>query len=550
LRSSSPREKLPGGGATDMASDLLPLLGGIGLFLFGMQTMTVALRDLASQRARAVLARFTRTPLTGAITGAATTAAIQSSSATVMTIIGFVGAGLMTFPQALGVIFGANVGTTVTGWMVAILGLKLDLGAISLPLLLVAALVATLATGRAALAGRALAGFSLVFLGLGLMQAGTAALDPLLGRATSLHEGPGGLLLLVLVGVAVTAIVQSSSAGVAATLVLVNDGSLALVAAAALVIGMDLGTTLKSLVATLGGSVAMRRTAVAHVGYNLATALFALPLLALVPLLGRIAGDAPTALVIFHTAFNLVGVAVLLPLANVFSQLVERLVPERAGALPEPPDASLKAEPAAAVDAARVTAGGLAAAVARSLGQRLGGRWAAPDPAPDPAAVHHALDGLEAFLLDLALPSADPSLKMRYGALLHMVDHLQRLTHREGQEARLALASAEPLLARPVRLLRLSLEATEAGPMDAAFAARMARVHALIAGRSGRMRRAVLLREHVGLVPVAAIFETTDALRWLERVAFHLERIAHYAAIATGEGAEAAPPVKDLRRGP
>jgi phosphate:Na+ symporter len=529
-----------------MAGDLLPLLGGIGLFLFGMQTMTTALRDLASRRARALLARFTRTPFTGFLSGAATTAAIQSSSATVMTTIGFVGAGLMTFPQALGVIFGANVGTTVTGWMVAILGLKLDLGAISLPMLLVAALAATLAPGRMAQAGRALAGFSLVFLGLDLMQEGTAALEPLLGRVAGLNEGPGGLLLLVLAGVAVTAIVQSSSAGVAATLVLVNEGSLALVAAAALVIGMDLGTTLKSLVATLGGSVAMRRTAVAHVGYNVATALVALPLLALVPWLGQVVGDVPTALVIFHTAFNLVGVALLLPVADRYARLIERLVPERAGALPEPPDAALRAEPAAAVDAARVTAGRLAQAVTGRFAQRLGGRSAAPDP----AAVHTALDGLEAFLLDLSLPPADPRLKMRYAALLHMVDHLHRLVHREGQESRLSLVCSEPLLARPARLLGLALEVARDGPMDAVLAGRMARVHALIAGRSGRLRRAVLLREHVGLAPVSAVFEITDALRWLERVAFHVARIAHYAAEAAGEGPETAAPFRGSRREP
>ncbi len=524
-----------------MAGDILSLLGGIGLFLFGMQTMTAALRDLASRRAREMLARFTRTPFTGFLTGAATTAVIQSSSATVMTTIGFVGAGLMTFPQALGVIFGANVGTTVTGWMVAILGLKLDLGAISLPLLLVAALASTLAPGRAAQAGRALAGFSLVFLGLDLMQAGTVALEPLLGRATRLHEGPGGILLLVLAGAAVTAIVQSSSAGVAATLVLLNDGLLSLVAAAALVIGMDLGTTLKSLVATIGGSVAMRRTAVAHVGYNIVTAMVALPLLGLVPLVGQAVGDAPTTLVLFHTLFNLVGVALLLPVAPRCARLIERLVPDRRGALPEPPDASLKAEPAAAVDAARVNAGRLAEAVTGSLARQLAGQPAAPVSAE----VHRALDGLEAFLLDLSLPAADPALKSRYTALLHMLDHLHRLQHREGQELRLARVHIEPLLARPSRLLRLALDAARAGPMGAALAGRMRRVHTLVAGRSDRLRRAVLLREHVGLVPVSAVFEITDALRWLERVAFHLERITHYAAIAAGEGAETAPAVTD-----
>jgi phosphate:Na+ symporter len=529
-----------------MAGDLLSLLGGIGLFLFGMQTMTAALRDLAGRRTRAVIARFTKTPFTGFLTGAATTAAVQSSSATIMTTIGFVGAGLMTFPQALGVIFGANVGSTATGWMVAILGLKLDLGTISLPLLFVASLAASLGRGRWAVVARAVAGFSLVFLGLDFMQRGTGAVAPLLELAPGLGEGPGGLFLLILAGFAVTAVIQSSGAGVAAALVLLNDGLLSLVAAGALVIGMDLGTTLKSVVATLGGSTGMRRTAVAHVGYNLVTALLALPLLAALPLISRVlGGDEPTALVVFHTLFNLSGVIVFLPFADRCARLIERLVPARGGMLPEPLDAALLAEPDAAVEAARVSAGRLAGSVAESFSTGLRGETASPAPSE----IHPAIDDLETFLLDLSLPSADPALKARYAALLHMADHLHRAVHREEQEPRLAAVRTEPLLSRPARLLALALDAVRRGPLDAALAARMSRVHALMAGRSGRLRRGVLLREHAGLVAPSSVFEITDALRWLERVAFHLERIAHYAAVA-GNGVGEDPAVRETRREP
>jgi phosphate:Na+ symporter len=431
--------------------------------------------------------------------------------------------------------------------MVAILGLKFDLGAISLPLVLVGSLAATLARGRWATAGRALAGFALVFLGLDLMQTGTAALGPLLGLAPALGEGPAGLLALVAVGAVVTAIVQSSGAGVAATLVLLDGGMIGLVPAAALVIGMDLGTTVKSVVATVGGSTAMRRTAVAHVTYNLATALVAFPFLAAVPILSRLlGGDDTTALVLFQTLFNLSGVVLLLPFADRFARLVERLVPARAGVLPEALDAGLRAEPAAAVDAARVSAGRITSAVTGSLAARLRGQPAVPGPEE----IHRALDELEDFLLGLSLPPSDPALKSRYAALLHMVDHLHRSVHREEQEPRLAAVRTERLLARPARLLRLALDAACAGPMDAALAARMRRVHALMSGRSGRLRRGVLLREHAGLVAPSAVFEITDALRWLERVAFHLERIVWYAAVAAGEGAETAPPPTGSRREP
>jgi phosphate:Na+ symporter len=524
----------------------LLLLGGIGLFLFGMQTMTAALRELASRRARLLIARFTRTPFTGFLAGAATTAVIQSSSATVMTTIGFVGAGLMTFPQAIGVIFGANVGTTVTGWMVAVLGLKLDLGTISLPLLFAASLATALAPGRWALVGRALAGFSLVFLGLQLMQRGTPILEPLLSQVALDVPGLGGLLVLVAAGFAVTAVIQSSSAGVAATLVLLDDGLLSLVGAAALVIGMDLGTTLKSLLATLGGSTQMRRTAVAHVGYNVVTALLAVPLLVTLPVLARTFGDEPTALVAFHTLFNLSGVILLLPFAGRAARLVERLVPAHGGLLPEPLDARLRAEPGAAVDAARVHAMRLASVVAGTLSDRLAGQRAVP--AADE--VHRALDDFEAFLLDLALPIDQPALKARYAALLHLVDHLHRAVHREEQDSRVETIRSEALLSRPARLLSLALRATRSGTFDADFARRTDRIRALIARRSSRLRRGVLLREHAGLVTPSAVFEITDALRWLERVAVHLERIAHYVALAAGDGVAGQSEVRGSRREP
>ena len=163
-----------------MSSEILALMGGVGLFLVGMEIMTEALRALASRHLRAFLARFTTSPLTGALTGAASTAVIQSSSATMVTVIGFVGAGLMTFPQALGVIYGANVGTTFTGWIVAMLGLKLSLGTIAQPVLLASVLASLLSTRRASRIARAVAGFSLIFIGLDIMKDAVAGFEDVL----------------------------------------------------------------------------------------------------------------------------------------------------------------------------------------------------------------------------------------------------------------------------------------------------------------------------------------------------------------------------------
>ena len=514
-----------------MWSELLPLLGGIGLFLFGMQEMTAALGQLASRRARAVLARFTTTPLTGALTGAATTAVLQSSSATVMTVIGFVGAGLISFPQAIGVVFGANIGTTVTGWMVVILGLKLKLGVLALPLLFGASLLVLLGRGRAAQGGRGLAGFALIFLGLDMMQGGMDAIAPLLSSLPG-AEGTGGRLALVLIGAAVTAVVQSSSVAVAATLVLLSGGAIGLVQAAALVIGMDIGTTLKSLLATLGGARDMRRTAWAHVGYNLVTGVAAFLLLGLVPGLGQaLGGDAPTALVVFHTGFNLSGVLLMLPVVRPFARLIVRLVPGEAGPLPEALDRRLLADPDAALDAARAAAGTIAAAIFRALAARLAGGGA---PVTDPG-YRLAIEDLEDFTA--RIPIADPAEgpRQRRAALMHLIDHLYRLLHRAGQERRFPPLWSEPSLRRPARAFAAALRRGADAPSDAGMAARLVRLHGLGAGRMARLRRLVLFRERTGQASPADVFALTDALRWLERSLHHAQRIVHYGAVAAQE---------------
>lgn len=152
------------------------LLGGIGLFLLGMTLLTDGLKVLAGDALRRVLARFTGGPTRAMLSGAALTALIQSSSATTLATIGFVSAGLLTFQQAVGLVFGANLGTTSTAWLVSLLGLKLSVSAVALPLVGVGALARLLARDRWAAAGTALSGFGLVFVGIDTLQAGMADL--------------------------------------------------------------------------------------------------------------------------------------------------------------------------------------------------------------------------------------------------------------------------------------------------------------------------------------------------------------------------------------
>jgi phosphate:Na+ symporter len=530
-----------------MTTDLLTLLGGIGLFLFGMQTMTAALRELGSDRMRELLAGFTRTPLSGAVTGALTTAAIQSSSATMVMTVGFVGAGLLAFPQALGILYGAGVGTTATGWIVLILGFKLQLGTVALPLLFAASLLALLGRGQTARAARGLAGFALIFIGLDMMQAAMAGYQ---GQVTpDSFPAPDlvGRLLLAGIGVAVTMVTQSSSAGVAAVLVLLSGQAVGFEQAAALVVGMHVGTTFTALLAAMGGNRAVQQTAVANVLYHLASGVFALVLIdafAALAEAGVTGGDLQLALVLFHTGFNVVGAAVALPLTPAFAALIQRLLPEREEAPPSARlDRRLLSDSGAALDIAgrvlREVADELFVALARAL------RPAAPS-APLAAACARAagdLAALQDFLARIQLAEDRSADLERLNAQLQELDHLRRLQYRCTQAARLRGAVREARLGRAVALLRGVLARHVAGTeAPDVLDARLGRLEARLERTEARVRHSVLRHPpHVLGMTVAEVMQLSDAIRWLRRTTHHVARILHYQGLAWRPPERAAP---------
>ena len=347
-----------------MTAKILGVLGGLGLFLVGMTMLTDGLRALAGNSLRRALARYTTSPLSGAASGAVATALIQSSSATTLIAIGFVGAGLMSFPQALGVLFGANIGTTATGWLVALLGFKLQLDTVLVPAVFAGILLRLVGPDRLKNAGWALAGFGIMFAGIAAMQQAMAGFEGFVTPQSFPPDTVWGRLQLVAIGVVVTVITQSSSAGVAAALVALSAGAISFPQAAALVIGMGVGTTFTAAMAAFGGSTAMRRTGYAHIVYSGMTAIAAFALLPLYTALVEryvINGghtNAQLTLVAFHTGFNMLAAAVMLGFTRPFARLIERLVPERGPPLVGNLDPLLLKEPAAAVDAAVVSIGG------------------------------------------------------------------------------------------------------------------------------------------------------------------------------------------------
>ena len=440
-------------------STTISILGGVGLFLLGMTVMTDGLKALAGSSLRTVLARAAATPMRGALWGAIATLIVQSSSATTMTTIGLVSAGLLTFPQGLGLVFGANVGTTGTGWLVALIGVRVSLTAAALPMIFVGALVKLLGRGRLSASGAALAGFGLVLFGLTTLQQGMGGLAERLHPADlpAVLAGPGagwfagmiGVLTLVLVGLAMTAVMQSSTAAIAITMSAHYAGAVGLDQACALIIGQNIGTATSSAMAAIGASTTAKRLAVAYVFFKLIAAVIALALFPIVtPLLVRASNtiDGVTLLAGYHTAYNVIGVAVLLPLIDKFTRFVERMLPERGSVLTRCLDPSALATPIAAEEAVRRTVARALGAACTSIGGALQAGEAGGRLDKDAPSIRQAGDALrqaQVFMSDVDGPPETEDEQHRLTSTLHALDHASRLAETASSGLELEKTNAE-----------------------------------------------------------------------------------------------------------
>ena len=512
-------------------SAVLVAAGGLGLFMLGMLIMTEGLKGLAGNHMRRWLARHTSTPATGAISGALTTALIQSSSATTVMAVGFVGAGLLTFPQSLGVIFGANIGTTITGWIVAIGGFKLDLGYTSLPLLLIGVMLRMFAGGRTAHVGWALAGFSLLFVGIATIQDGLA---PFQGMVTPDDFPPDtyfGRFLLVLIGIGITLVTQSSSAGVATALVALSTGAISFPQAAALVIGMDVGTTFTAVLATVGGSTAMRQTGYAHMIYNFMTGIVAFLLLGpatevIGMMLDSGRGDAQIGLVAFHSFFNFLGVLLILPLTGAFARLITRLVPEEGAALTERLDKRLLSNLDAASDATIATLRDMARATLTLLKWQITAERPVHLQREELNRLLFALDQTQQYVGKMqALPESNIEAYQRLDHALHSLDHLGRLLHRCSQWDRIETLPTDRRLTRLSRLLVTEIEKLDASGDWHRATDRFDRLREIFRRQRRSYRANIVARASRSGGEPTKTLEKLDSLRWLHRVSYHSWRI-------------------------
>ena len=323
--------------------NILSLLGSLGLFLYGMKTMSEGLEKFAGERLRNILAAMTKNRFMGVVTGIAVTALIQSSSATTVMVVSFVNAGLMSLQQAIGVIMGANVGTTVTAWIISAIGFKVNIVALALPLLAVGIPLIFSSISKRKSVGEFIFGFAFLFMGLNYLQTSASELN--IGQlvATMLADVAGGgfltVILFVVVGALVTMLVQASAATMAITLMLfdMQIPGFGLEQAAALAMGQNIGTTITAFIASLTGNTQARRAALAHMFFNVFGVFVVLTMF--YPFCNAVSwfvdnvlmagGNNLFKLSTFHTAFNIFNTLLLIGVVKQIEQFGCKLLPSR-----------------------------------------------------------------------------------------------------------------------------------------------------------------------------------------------------------------------------
>lgn len=528
--------------------DGLTALGGLCLFLFGMQIMAEALQRRAGGRLEGLLRRMTRSRWAGFFTGLAVTAAVQSSSAAMVMVVGFVNSGMLTLRQAVGVIMGTNVGTTVTPWLLSLGGLegggvlgRLLRPAGFVPLLSLWGIAAYLAgKGSRRDTGQALLGFAVLMQGMEIMTAAVSGLARAEGFR-QLFTAFGSPMLGVLAGAVLTAVIQSSSASVGILQALAASGQVTVGAAIPIVMGQNIGTCVTAMLSSVGASRSARRAALVHLLFNLAGAGIWLGVFWLVKALAApaILDRAVTlpGVAVIHTAFNLLCTAALFPAAGLLERAVLRLLPGEDEA-PAEPDPRLLAAPAAALERCRELTLEMADLARDNLRRGIQALTEVhPDAARELRRQEEQIDRLEdtlgTFLVRLGGRTLTRRDSARAAELLMLIGDLERL----GDHAMNLLESGEELRDRKIELppedrrqLRVLTEAVEeiADLALAAFrredAAALGQVEALeqvIDGLRQRLRARRIRETQPGEGAMELSFVWSDVLTDLERAADH-----------------------------
>jgi len=326
--------------------DFLKLVGSLGMFLYGMKIMGEALQRLSGDKMRSILSAMTANRFLGVFTGFLVTAIIQSSSATTVMVVSFVNAGLISLVESIGVIMGANIGTTVTGWMISLLGFKVSISDYVLPLLGIGLpLVFSKVTRRRSL-GEIMIGFALLFLGLDYLKASVPDINSnpeiLEFLKNYTQWGYGSIILFMFFCTLLTIVIQSSSATMALTFVMCNQGWISFELAAAMVLGENIGTTITANLAATVANLSAKRAAMAHLVFNLIGVIWML--IVFKPFVGMVDNiittnngaspmvemtAVPIALSMFHTLFNVINTFVMVWFVPQIKTIVVKILPQK-----------------------------------------------------------------------------------------------------------------------------------------------------------------------------------------------------------------------------
>ena len=536
--------------------DVLTMIGGLCLFLFGMNVMGESLERAAGNSLRTLLSKLTGSRIAGFLTGLAVTAVIQSSSATTVMVVGFVNSGLLSLSQAIGVIMGANVGTTVTAWI-------LSLGGISGDSIFMQLLKPTSFTPILALVGIIYYMFvkdskkkdiGMILLGFAVLMFG---MDTMSGAVTGLKEEAWftNLFLLfknpilgVIAGMVLTGIIQSSSASVGILQALSATGAISFGASIPIIMGQNIGTTVTALLSSVGTNKNARRAAIVHMMFNVIGTCIGLVIFMLVDAIFSPAIlDQPTdylGISICHTAFNILCTSVLLPSGSLLEKIACKIVPDtKSEEVVVELDERLLATPAIALERCREVTGKLAAASAQTLRESVITLTTyTPEQGEKVSELENLTDHYEGILGDYlvklsALRSSEADsnevtiLLKAINDFERIADHGQNLME-AGQEmyekelefSKPAKAELAVLTAAVDEVIDLAFNAFLNRDLDAAY--KVEPLEEVIDGLKEQMRTRHILRMQQGMCSIEAGFVWSDLLTSLERVSDHCSNIA------------------------
>ncbi len=513
------------------------ITGGVGLVLLGMAIMSEGLQALAGDRVKRLLSRFTGNPVTGVLTGTGITVLIHSSSATILATIGFVNAGLLSLAQAIGIIFGSNLGTTSTAWIVALVGFKFHISTFTLPLITIGALMKLFLRGRKTSIGMAIAGFGLLFLGADILQDGMRGAGGFIDLAGYSFSSWGDRLILAGTGFLMTFLLQSSTVAIVTTLAALGTGTVSMEQAALIVVGLNTGKVYYGLLGFIGASTAGKRTALVHIFFNLTTGIILFLLVDFfVPPVIRLCGyfgSTSSSIIIcaLHTAFNLLGIVFWLPVYKPVADLMGRLVPEKGPVLTRFLDYRVARVPHVAVETARLTIIEVARVVMKSIRDLVVGEK------PYCAAVE-GLDSVDAALaetqrfLSYVVSSPDASqVHSQHLGVLHAMEHLTRLVEacRELDNVRTTAHSdyLRMLTLNQLKEFDMVIRWLD-GEIPEAPLKNVEQISTMFAETRRKKRTDMIGNIAQGGLKPEEGFEHLEAMRWIDRIAYHIWRSIYH----------------------